>query len=135
MKVIRNQNRMSEVAKQFDNAIGAASDVLNQTVEKKLARGPRSGRKYPKLPFRSSAKDEGQQEQSGIHRKKFKVIRAMVSGLLFAREIGWQDEDAGKLKALEINPRNPRYRGTLRKTGRDAKVRKEMRDAGKEMLK
>jgi len=135
MKVIRNQNRMSEVAKQLDNAIGAAADVLYQDVDKKLTRGPRSGKKYKRLPFRSSKKDEPEQEQSGTLRKKFKVIRATVSGLLFAREIGWQDEDPGKLKALEINPRNPRYRGTLRKAGRDAKVRKEMREAGKEMLK
>jgi hypothetical protein len=135
VKVIRNQNRMTEVARQLDTAIAAASDVLYQNVDKKLARGSRSGKKYKRLLFQSSKKDEPEQEQDGTLRKKFKVIRARVSGLLFAREIGWQDENLGKLKALEINPRNPRYRGTLRKAGRDAKVRKEMREAGRSMLK
>lgn len=97
---------------QLDDQIGALLDAAAEeganVLSENLKAGGRTGRKYPRLPRRSSAPGEYPQEQSGTLRRGVGSARDGSTAQVIIVD------DLGKLLGLEFSPpsKNPNQPGT-----------------------
>lgn len=110
MKFTPDAEAEKKIRKQLEQAMKQAAEASAKLLGENLSAGTRSGRKYAKLPRRSSAPDEFIQEQFGDIKRGIGFVPAPQA---LGYSVGTDGRELDILKDLEFGSADGRIKGRL----------------------